>query len=154
MASTADLGSGAASLPNLASIAETGPHAAYLSSLAMGREGRSGRNPIVEENRRPGPMPWQLSKTRIDPASKFRSPWIEGYASRASLQVGETLELKVSTLVDTKVEISIYRMGFYGGLGGRIVHQFPAVPCRSQPVPEPGRIDAYNVDGRLPPALR
>src|SRR6185369_17553294 len=45
------------------------------------------------ENARAGSGEWQLTYTRIDPATKYRSPWIEGYVSRASVRAGDKLDL-------------------------------------------------------------
>src|SRR5438105_2218485 len=52
---------------------------------------------LVDENKKPGTTDWQLTYTRIDPATKWRCPWIEGYVSKSSIKAGETLELFVST---------------------------------------------------------
>src|SRR6516165_6592723 len=46
---------------------------------------------IRRENLRPGTRDWLLRNTRIDPATKYRCPWIEGYCSRASVRAGETI---------------------------------------------------------------
>src|SRR5581483_2766562 len=48
-----------------------------------------GRDSIAVENAKPGTREWLLTKTRIDPKSKYRSPWIEGYCSRSSVRAGE-----------------------------------------------------------------
>ncbi len=37
---------------------------------------------IRRENEHPGTPQWMTTNVRIDPATKYRSPWIEGYASR------------------------------------------------------------------------
>src|SRR5258708_7176764 len=52
---------------------------------------------VRKENQRIGTREWLLTKTRIDAATKYRSPWIEGYCSRTSIRAGETLDLFVST---------------------------------------------------------
>ena len=53
---------------------------------------------IRKENERPGTRDWMLQNTRIDPATKYRCPWIEGYASRTSLRAGESIDFFVSSL--------------------------------------------------------
>src|SRR5512133_1746456 len=73
------------------------------------------------ENERPGTRDWILQKTRVDPATKYRCPWIEGYCSRTSVQAGETIRFHVSTNPPSPFTIDLYRMGFYGGAGGRHV---------------------------------
>jgi hypothetical protein len=62
-----------------------------------------------------------LSNTRIDPATKYRCPWIEGYCSHTSVRAGERISFHVSTNPASPFRIEIYRMGFYGGHGGRLV---------------------------------
>jgi hypothetical protein len=37
-------------------------------------------NSVVQENQRPGTRDWMLNNTRIDPETRYRSPWIEGYS--------------------------------------------------------------------------
>src|SRR5437868_6473091 len=70
---------------------------------------------VRSENQRLGTREWLLTKTRIEPATKYRSPWIEGYCSRTSVRAGESLSLFVSTNPVSDFTIDIYRMGFYGG---------------------------------------
>jgi hypothetical protein len=74
---------------------------------------------IAAENRFPGTTDWQLTYTRIDPATQYRCPWIEGYVSRASVRAGEKLELMVSTNPPRPFVVDFYRLGYYGGAGGR-----------------------------------
>ncbi|MBI4602869.1 MAG: hypothetical protein HY721_13005 [Planctomycetes bacterium] len=76
---------------------------------------------IRRENERPGTRDWMLSRTRIDPATRYRCPWIEGYASRTSVRAGEPVSFHVSTRPASRFTIDIYRMGHYGGAGGRHV---------------------------------
>src|SRR6202012_5309550 len=42
-------------------------------------------NAIRSENEKPGTRDWMLTNTRIDPATKYRCPWIEGYCSHTSI---------------------------------------------------------------------
>lgn len=91
--------------------------AAGLTTSASAQPG--SRNSIAEENGRRGTTDWQLTYTRVDPKTRYRSPYIEGYASHASIRAGETLELMVSTNPAGPFVVDIYRMGYYGGTGGR-----------------------------------
>src|SRR5436190_305891 len=80
------------------------------------------RNDLIRrENEKPGTRDWLLIKTRIDPKTKYRCPWIEGYCSRTSVRAGDTLSVFVSTNPASEFALDIYRMGFYGGDGGREV---------------------------------
>ena len=96
-----------------------------LSGCVNGRSAAGGRSPrpnaIVRENQRTGTRDWMLRNTRIDPATKYRCPWIEGYCSRTSARAGEKLSFHVSTNPPSPFTVDIYRMGFYGGAGGRHV---------------------------------
>jgi len=76
---------------------------------------------IRRENAKPGTRDWMLAKTRIDPATKYRCPWIEGYCSHTSIRAGERIEFFVSTNPVSSFTIDIFRMGYYGGAGGRHV---------------------------------
>ena len=76
---------------------------------------------IVRENAKPGTRDWMLTKTRIDPVTKYRCPWIEGYCSHTSVRAGERIEFFVSTNPVSSFTIDIYRMGYYSGAGGRHV---------------------------------
>src|SRR6185436_2679641 len=77
---------------------------------------------IRSENARPGTRDWLLSNTRIDPGTKYRCPWIEGYCSHTSVRAGERISFHVSTNPASPFRLEIYRMGFYRGAGGRLVH--------------------------------
>jgi hypothetical protein len=74
---------------------------------------------IRQENQREGTSDWLLTNTRIDPTTKYRCPWIEGYCSRTSVRPGDELTIYVSTNPKSEFTLDFYRMGFYGGLGGR-----------------------------------
>ena len=83
-------------------------------------------NIITDENARPGTDRWQLRSTP--------SEEIAGYASATSVAAGETLRFYVST-PDPTFTIEIFRMGWYGGLGGRRVTDALDRPGGSQPMP-------------------
>jgi hypothetical protein len=95
-----------------------------------------GRSDLVrEENAKPGTSDWILTNTRVDPDTRYRSPWIEGYCSRTSVRSGETIEFKVSTNPASSFVIDCYRMGYYGGKGGRHLERFG--PYQGSPQPDP-----------------
>jgi hypothetical protein len=83
----------------------------------------SAQNPIVEENLKPGARDWQLTRVRLNDAHGFRSPWIEGYCDKQSVKAGESLKFKVSTKPAAPFEIEIFRMGYYGGKGARLMQK-------------------------------
>src|SRR5438105_188112 len=94
-----------------------------------------GPSPMKRENERPGTRDWLLTNTRIDAGSRYRSPWIEGYCSHRSIRLGEKLSVFVSTNPPSKFTIEIYRMGFYGGAGGRSMLSLGPFEGRVQPDP-------------------
>ena len=97
----------------------------------------SSRRPdsIRKENARPGTRDWLLTRTHVDPATRWRSPAIEGYCSRTSLRAGERLAVMVSTNPPSRFTLDVYRMGWYGGAGGRRVARFG--PFEGAPQPDP-----------------
>jgi hypothetical protein len=94
-------------------------------------------NLIREENAKPGTRDWMLTHIEIDPATKYRSPAIEGYCSHTSVQAGDTLAIHVSTRPARPFTIDLYRLGWYGGDGGRLVAslgEFAGTPQADPPV--------------------
>ena len=63
---------------------------------------------------------------------------IEGYCSRQSLKAGEKLDFFVSADPATPLTIDIYRMGYYGGKGGRHLLRLGPLDGKPQPTPEVG----------------
>ena len=74
----------------------------------------NAENPIVAENRRP-----DTSHGWEDPEAS--GPAIEGYASEPSVLPGQVIHFHVSTEPAAVYEIQVYRLGWYGGAGGRLV---------------------------------
>jgi hypothetical protein len=93
---------------------------------------------IRVENAKPGTTDWLLTNTRIDPKTKYRCPWIEGYCSRTSLRAGEPLSIMVSTNPASGFMIDIYRLGYYGGAGGRLMQKLGPFNGSVQPDPDIG----------------
>ena len=59
---------------------------------------------------------------------------IEGFASQVSAVAGETITLFVNTIA-TAFHVEAYRMGYYQGIGGRLVWQSEQVAGVRQPPP-------------------
>jgi len=93
---------------------------------------------IRAENEKPGTRDWLLANTRVDRRTKYRCPWIEGYCSRTSLKAGERLSIMVSTNPKSPFTIDIYRLGYYGGTGGRHLLRLGPFQGQVQPDPEVG----------------
>lgn len=93
---------------------------------------------IRRENARPGTRDWLLTNVRIDPATKWRSPSIEGYASKTSVRPGESISFHVNARPAGPVSLELFRLGYYGGQGGRRVHDFKPLHVDTQPDPSVG----------------
>ena len=93
---------------------------------------------IRRENEHEGTRDWMTTNVRIDPKTKYRSPWIEGYASRTSVRPGESITIYVSTNPPSPFLIEIYRLGFYQGHGGRFMIKTGPIKGVVQPDPPVG----------------
>ncbi len=87
------------------------------------------KNPIDGENQQPGTTEWMLTTP-----AKARE--IEGYASTTSLAAGESLSLYVNT-ASAKYTMSVYRLGYYGGQGGRAMTAPVELDGHVQATPSP-----------------
>lgn len=90
------------------------------------------------ENERPGTKSWMVTNVRIDPATKYRSPAIEGYVSKTSVRPGESVSFHVSTNPASPYSIELYRLGYYQGHGGRLVWKSDSLKGRVQADPPTG----------------
>lgn len=107
-----DAGGGGASPPQ-DDDAGTADGDAGPGGVDAGQEAGRAPNPVSGENRLPGTGEWMLGS----PATKRE---IEGYASRTSVVAGETLRVFVST-ASPRYALEVYRLGWYGGKGGRLL---------------------------------
>ena len=87
-------------------------------------------HPIITENRLPGTWDWVLNNPAND-----REQQIKGYASKTSVAHGEGLDFHVSVSPPQDYRIQIYRMGWYGGAGGRLMLDSGLLPGITQPAP-------------------
>lgn len=81
---------------------------------------------ILAENAKTGTAWWVTTRQNAGD--------IEGYASQASALVGDTITLYVSTKA-TQFHVEAYRMGYYQGIGARLVWQSAEVPGVRQGAP-------------------
>ena len=108
-------------------------------------------NPIVRENALPGDSNWEpLSPPATEAGTahadqpdashegieRWDPPPISGYADRTSVEPGGVIRFYVSTTTPL-YDLTISRMGWYGGKGGRTVHTVYGLPGVQQPVPSP-----------------
>lgn len=86
----------------------------------------TGAAMIRAENAKPGTTAWRLTTDQQD-----HRP-IEGWVSRVSAQRGESVDLYATTHA-SRFRVDAYRMGFYGGAGGRLVWRSAELPGTAQP---------------------
>jgi hypothetical protein len=61
---------------------------------------------------------------------------IRGYAGQASINQGEAIDLHVGT-TRSSYTMEVYRMGWYGGTGARLIQTVGPLPGQNPPVPKP-----------------
>jgi len=104
------------------------------------REGQgSERSSLIQqENEQTGSTDWQLTRVRLDKRGGVRCPWIEGYCSKQSVSAGESIEFMVSTTPAEQFVIEIFRTGYYGGRGARLMKKLGPFEGKTQPTPVEG----------------
>ena len=75
---------------------------------------------VIAENAKPGTTAWQISGPQSPTG-------IMGYANRVQASAGQSVTLYVSTQAAT-FHVDAYRMGYYGGKGGRLVWNSAELP--------------------------
>ncbi|WP_051942728.1 N,N-dimethylformamidase beta subunit family domain-containing protein [Streptacidiphilus rugosus] len=81
-------------------------------------------NPVSRENQLPGTTAWMVNHEGLKPTNDAVGQ-IQGFASATSARVGERLAFFVSTALPQAYTISIHRMGYYAGAGGRLMTSSP-----------------------------
>ncbi|MGW4637532.1 DUF4082 domain-containing protein [Sphaerisporangium sp. NPDC004334] len=94
--------------------AQKAPDAKAAHKAAARRAACPPSSVICIENSLPGSPPSQWDITGAG------DPSIQGYATAMSVNVGETVQFKVNTPA-TAYRMDIYRYGYYGGLGARLI---------------------------------
>ena len=102
-------------------------------------------NAIVLENRKEGTTDWLITKVekrRCEyPDNQWcRRPAVEGYVSHQSILAGEKLKVFVSTNPVQEYKLDIYRMGYYGGKGGRKMLSTGTLKGTTQAEPQPDSV--------------
>lgn len=93
----------------------------------------SGPQPTVaQENRRPGSTAWRLPGPAADVGGLAHGSVI-GYVSQQALAPGQTERVYVSAPGSKLGRVRVFRMGWYGGRGGREVLVSKKLPLVTQP---------------------
>src|SRR5687768_3317513 len=77
-------------------------------AATLGWAAPSARSLVGDENQKPGTTDWMLTNAKVDPATVYRCPWIEGYCSKTSVRAGETIDLRISTRPASRFTIDLY----------------------------------------------
>jgi hypothetical protein len=78
-------------------------------------------NPVQQENSRPGTPGWAI------PAGA--GTVVTGYSSETSVAPGQSFNLHVAAPPGSRYRVLVYRLGWYRGVGGRLIMCVPG--CRS-----------------------
>jgi hypothetical protein len=93
---------------------------------------RTTDNPTTRENQQPGSNKWQLGLAGFRIADDATAQ-IVGYASATSINKGEAVNFYVSVTPVQTYTIDIYRVGWYGGRGGRLLQHIDPINGIHQP---------------------
>ena len=117
----------------------TSAGAALLAGLPNPLGAAESRRPnlIRHENAKAGSRDWQLTRVRPEKRGAYRSSDIEGYCSRQSVEAGDPLDIMVSTREQVDFTIEIFRTGYYGGRGARLMKTLGPIKGGPQPTPKP-----------------
>jgi hypothetical protein len=77
---------------------------------------------VAAENQLPGTADWQIAPIDVAGKNPDGSVDIEGYASSTSVNLGGSINFYVRT-TQGSFGIKVFRVGYYNGLGGRLVHE-------------------------------
>jgi hypothetical protein len=80
---------------------------------------------VARENAQPGSTAWRITDAP-------RTGFIEGFADQTYARTGQPVRLFVSTSAPA-FRLEAYRVGYYGGTGGRLVWASPTLAGRVQP---------------------
>ena len=97
-------------------------------------------NAIQRENQKAGTLAWQIGLPPYE-NSNDTDQWIRGYASAVSINKGEMITFNITVNpynwkthpASVPYTIDVYRIGWYGGLGGRLMKHLGPFSGVSQP---------------------
>ncbi|MCT1459541.1 hypothetical protein M3G03_08310 [Aestuariimicrobium sp. p3-SID1156] len=86
---------------------------------------------MQEENRKPGTAEWYVPyEVQLNPDR------LGAYTTQPSVVRGEPVTLRIQNALGGRQRVRAYRMGYYGGKGGRLVASSDWMPATSQPDPK------------------
>jgi hypothetical protein len=111
-----------------------------------------GLNPIVEENWCTPATTWsdgfQLGPGGVGTGTSSMDRMVV-YPTASSVDLGEPVELAVASYDSaiTRATLLVYRLGYYGGLGGRLVFEREHVSVAAQPTEGPDEFGLLRATG-------
>ena len=93
---------------------------------------------IRRENAKEGSRDWQLTRVALVSNTSVRAAYIEGYCSKQSVRSGDTIHICVSTDPPSRFQIEVFRTGYYGGRGARLMTTLGPFDGTKQPDPSLG----------------
>ena len=87
---------------------------------------------IVAENQHAGSSGWRIGGSGYHIASDVGAQ-VKGYASATSVDLGQSITLFASAQPAQPLKLDVYRIGWYGGRGGRLMRAGSWQPGVSQP---------------------
>jgi chitodextrinase len=90
-------------------------------------------NPVIDENLQAGSSAWQLGDLYGRPYATDSVGQIKGYASSVSVNKGESINFHVSVNPVQSFTVDVYRIGWYQGLGARLMQQVGPLNGVQQP---------------------
>ncbi len=104
----------------------------------ISRAAPAERSLTREEKAKTGPLDWQLTCVRLDKPGGYRCPQIESSCWRQSLAAGESIQFMVSADPPAQYVIEVFRMGYDGGCGARLMTTLGPFRGKLQPLSEVG----------------
>jgi hypothetical protein len=105
---------------------------ALIARAAPAGAASDGLNPVVTENRLQGSSGWRIPSAGNAVADDVLGQ-IKGYASSTSVNQGESISFHVSVTPPQSFTMEVYRLGWYGGEGGRLVRSVGPIDGIEQP---------------------
>jgi hypothetical protein len=99
-------------------------------SIGLAETAAAQTNPIVVENQQAGTAAWQIPWRQ---AGTDTGGQIKGYASAATINKGNNITFYVTTNPAQTYTIDVYRIGWYQGLGGRLMQHISPLSGSPQP---------------------
>jgi putative cell wall-binding protein len=89
-------------------------------------------SPVWKENQKPGSTGWQIPWPGFKVGDDANLQ-LEAYGDRNSVQHGQTIGFHVTTTPAQTYYVQVFRMGYYGGAGGRLMAASPVIGGGPQP---------------------